>query len=1655
MPNTKIVKNEWEFLQTEGPESTKIPENIRNAADPGVISTFLEEHGAELNEHDKEALTHMRDSRQKIADRITAVKKEVEEGKYAEKKIEPVELEEGSYLLVDLSQPSHQTSANGCWSCFYKLALASRGIDDLSQEDIRAYRPGIDREKDEHFGADADKEMNSDTMRDMLEMGDLAVNLLPDTMIKSVDIWPYRQYLNGKENDNYDKMTYYNSAVAGVKKQILESIRDHHSPVGLMMDGHYVTITGISGDTIYYKDSMPGKDGYEPDHTFTANITTFLDKALNGENASAISLTWLEDIKISREGDILYDVPVYDAKVDEEGQVKLNAKESQNIYGDIRHRDGVMMGITGGTEIALPEEDSSYRIRLKDGFFRIDKAYLPKKLNVDSLRKKAAARSVEEEERLIKARDQKLEDEKILARKIEDQKKIDMQAVLENGEGKQVENALPRFALHVRYVGKPFFGGSSYNDFKNVMVGYDWGGIHYTTLLGALSNIYDPFIERDQHGVAMKDDPQRKAVDILYNRAFCEDQDGPGSVATVRDKLSKLRDRMVNGGKVYSTDENHGDEYELKGLKDLANPPADATNALKYLDAFIKVLEFVAEKLPDIPASVMEIDSFIDENGDIREELLTEQVDGLAQAREEELKFKEQDELLAAQNTEPPVGDIFEGIIDDDVQEEKDGFNLFEEEEEDFNLIKDEVQKDKADKRHEEAKAVSGDANEFTVFDEPEQPVLEYMVEDGKTLSLAEGVSEEGYTRFYNALADRGFGFTLTNGEGNVLRAMYNLISLGPKHFFDYADKGLKQVKTFDNDLFRQMVTGFDSYNEAYENNVPALEDSIKCVRQWLEAEERGLFSLLEDAYLKGDAKAFAAQYQNWEKSAQRMLRDDHYEHFYNDNVKQKLNFYRQEMAKVAPGDERFPFYQQVYRELMLANEKLGDRVAIAKEGEFFKDFIKNDKFFDVPPRSTVRTNELWVSYLAGEAAITKVSGQHDPEETLDREYLKRVLSNASASLKAADDDIRAGYKATLSDEDQRLYSLGGEILEIHTQAGEWMEKNAINLAYNPVSKAVSVSIPPEFANPDMQQDEVGQDEAQPENLNQDEAQLEKQEQEEQKQEEQQQNVPQNEEEIKDIPEDDKENLQENNKEREEVEAGYKKKEDGDQEEEKNEEEEKGEEENKEEKEEKAREDKEDGDNNEIDKNKAVYDYMYEEKHSVSFSDESGEADPEDYDDEIKNEEYYGDDKLLEDEEKSFEMPQENEEANNEIRADYLKLNKEYEEFAFGNLLGKNEAYAPVRFDDNPGFDYRRIAGLAVQYMFLPVHDEEAGVYEKELSPDELEKKTEKLANDFDFTMYMNEIYESEDIHGLKDFVTGFVQYKNKCREYDADLSVEKNGHLGSISFTDNPQKEEFIDACKSVIADAKDNTLSYKRSQVISAADLVIANTLITKAAETAFFSDDLVNRDKVNGDTLVLGNLTSKIQVMRKEIITDPIFRKTIAKGGQIKDFFENYKKELNRDRNRRIKAENTYNKSIPEAEKDQYNKFLTDNKIRLALGQIKAIKTAYNNLVEYNKSKSPSQHMENLMGALEAVVNDLIDGQTTIQMSKMNKLNQMALKYYDKRQGIFFGPQTDDGKSRLNEVEKLIKTTDKLAVNIKKLYAHSKTGQKKVEKNVMNIK
>ncbi len=92
---------------------------------------------------------------------------------------------------------------------------------------------------------------------------------------------------------------------------------------------------------------------------------------------------------------------------------------------------------------------------------------------------------------------------------------------------------------------------------------------------------------------------------------------------------------------------------------------------------------------------------------------------------------------------------------------------------------------------------------------------------------------------------------------------------------------------------------------------------------------------------------------------------------------------------------------------------------------------------------------------------------------------------------------------------------------------------------------------------------------------------------------------------------------------------------------------------------------------------------------------------------------------------------------------------------------------------------------------------------------------------------------------------------------------------------------------------------------------------------------------------------------------------------------------------------------------------------------------------------------------MGALEAVVNDLIDGQTTIQMSKMNKLNQMALKYYDKRQGIFFGPQTDDGKSRLNEVEKLIKTTDKLAVNIKKLYANSKTEQKKVEKNVMNIK
>ncbi|MBO5568665.1 MAG: hypothetical protein J6A79_07040, partial [Clostridia bacterium] len=250
-----IKRNSWEYLDLN---TTKIPKMIRNASDPEVVRGFLNDHGNLLTDQEKEYLAHKQQSLAKVRGKISAVQNSLKQGNYASAQMQPVIVEdEGIYVLPDIKQPSFQTSKNGCWSCFYQMALQSKGVEGLTQEDIRAYRPPL--EDDDEFGNEADGEMNTDSITDAMDMGDLTLELLPNTMMKSVEIDTYHRYMGGKKEKDEDKLIYSENITNYVKHEIIDSIKNHHSPVGIMMDGHYITITGIQGDRVYFKNSMPSE----------------------------------------------------------------------------------------------------------------------------------------------------------------------------------------------------------------------------------------------------------------------------------------------------------------------------------------------------------------------------------------------------------------------------------------------------------------------------------------------------------------------------------------------------------------------------------------------------------------------------------------------------------------------------------------------------------------------------------------------------------------------------------------------------------------------------------------------------------------------------------------------------------------------------------------------------------------------------------------------------------------------------------------------------------------------------------------------------------------------------------------------------------------------------------------------------------------------------------------------------------------------------------------------------------------------------------------------------------------------------------------------------------------------------------------------------
>ncbi|MCR5675650.1 MAG: hypothetical protein K6G16_08080 [Lachnospiraceae bacterium] len=363
-----------------------LPAWVRSTGDVELLKKYMADHAAELTS-DPEALAFLQ-SQTKINEKIDSLHEE------AMRRVE-AELPfrwhaqtfgvRGSHGVV-VSQPAFQSSRNGCWSCAFQMLLAARGVN-LTQEEIRGFRPRYDETAAKAMDPGTQKTLNSDVVNDILESGDLVAQLLPNTMVRGIEIQQYGPKVAAK---GIDEVQYVENASAVMRDVITRAITADHSPVALLANGHYITIVGIDGDQVYYKDSRATKDYVartDPDETLSAKISELIATPIAGPNALGIKLEWLADLKLLPDGKTFAGVPSEQVQLQEDGSVSFpegEFGEGALMETDERHQLGMTVRRFGDRDIPISQEYDD-NAGFSRGVIMTQRAYIPKEPDVLAL----------------------------------------------------------------------------------------------------------------------------------------------------------------------------------------------------------------------------------------------------------------------------------------------------------------------------------------------------------------------------------------------------------------------------------------------------------------------------------------------------------------------------------------------------------------------------------------------------------------------------------------------------------------------------------------------------------------------------------------------------------------------------------------------------------------------------------------------------------------------------------------------------------------------------------------------------------------------------------------------------------------------------------------------------------------------------------------------------------------------------------------------------------------------------------------------------------------------------------------------------------------------------------------------------------------------
>ena len=248
---------------------------------------------------------------------------------------------DGTIKLTGVRQTEFQTATQGCWSVSLANILNSRGVQ-LSQKDIRAFRPAVSFESGNNLRAYETNEMNNDAGSDPYHDSELVMDNLPNTAVRH---WGFENLPPAEidEHGNVFRDHTDDTAVKAIREQVEYALKHDHSPIALKYCGHYQTIVGIKGNKLILKDSLPGsaysddrgvQHAPDPDASYEIDLYDIvrMTRSLPEDYFRDLSLMWLSELHKDPETGKVEELKDYpDLKVDEDGKLSLTRAENKNM----------------------------------------------------------------------------------------------------------------------------------------------------------------------------------------------------------------------------------------------------------------------------------------------------------------------------------------------------------------------------------------------------------------------------------------------------------------------------------------------------------------------------------------------------------------------------------------------------------------------------------------------------------------------------------------------------------------------------------------------------------------------------------------------------------------------------------------------------------------------------------------------------------------------------------------------------------------------------------------------------------------------------------------------------------------------------------------------------------------------------------------------------------------------------------------------------------------------------------------------------------------------------------------------------------------------------------------------------------------------------